>query len=203
MTRNILRDLKKQSDELRLQLSLGRAEARELLEEHSHDLSAVLAELRGKIGDTTEVGEEKAAVIRGKIDDLRVQIALGKMEGRDAFLEKRNKIKAGFIDLGGELAALPDKAQATTARLGGEVERRGDAFRDRLDALGLNLGLCGIIAEDEMKALKDDLAGRLRSVSDKAGTAVGRAEKKLGHIAGEALDEMEEVLHKLREKLED
>ena len=46
MTRNILRDLKKQSDELRLQLSLGRAEARELLEEHSHDLSAVLAELR-------------------------------------------------------------------------------------------------------------------------------------------------------------
>ena len=201
LTSNILRDIKKHAEEIRLQLALGKSEARDFFVTHSRDLEDFLVELREKISSGSGIGEEKAAMVRGKVDAVRVQIALGKMDGRDAFLAKREKIGAGLADLQAELAVLSDKAGGAIAGLGDELERRGDAFRSRLDALALNLGLGGVIAEDQVRAAKDDLCGRLKSVSDKAASAAERAEKKLGRVAGETLDEMEEIIHRLREKV--
>ncbi len=201
-TDTLLRDLKSEADTLRLQLSLGRAEARDIIDACGHDLSSVLADLRSRIDVGSEVSEKKADAIKRKIDELRLQLTLGKMENRDAFLEKRKKIDTALTDLRDEIAELATKAGSVTVNLGGEVERWASTYRTRFDTLALNLGLCEIIAEDELKAVKKELNRRLDKLSTRLGSALSGTEKRLGKIAGEALEEMDEILQKLREKVE-
>ncbi len=67
----------------------------------------------------------------------------------------------------------------------------GESLKTKLDALALDLGIGGIVAEDELKTRKDQIKAELKSVQEKLKPAMEEA-------VGEAKKAFDEVRANLR-----
>ena len=119
LTRTIQRHL----DELKVQLTLGKAEAIDFIEKQKANFKDVVSDVKGKVAEADEAAAEKVAEggtkLRQKLDELELQLALGRMESRDEYEEQKGKITKAVAGVREEFAgfeeALPEKAQSVKA----------------------------------------------------------------------------------------
>jgi len=79
-------------EEFQLQAALGKAEAQNKYEEAKKKLHSVIHETKVSADTNLEAGKEKIDEVNAKIDQLKVQLALGKADTVDAFKEQKKKI---------------------------------------------------------------------------------------------------------------
>lgn len=183
-----LHALKSQLDELIVQLSLGKAEAIDYVETHKQDLSERIHRVRTQLGDDAD-----HAGLRSKLDHLRVQLALGRMESRDTYEAQREKIHQAINDVRGEWQHLEEDLRE-------ELSEKSDSLQTKLNALALDLGLAASVAEDEIKARKDDLSLKARDLADKlkhSGEETSEAVEGFLGEAREAWDDLRDNLKRL------
>ena len=81
---SLTRKLKREIDELLLQLSLGKAEAADFIEDQKKNFGKVVDEVSEKVVAAekagTDAGADAAASAKRKLDELKLQLALGRME---------------------------------------------------------------------------------------------------------------------------
>ncbi len=190
--------VKQECDELKLQMALGKAEAVDFLEEQKE-------QFKGRIDSTKDLVErnplfdsETTDSLKGRLDELRLQLALGKMETRETLAEQREKIGQSIDAVKDGVAPLRETAGDAVSEFTELFDYGADFFKTKLDALSLNLGLTKAddneaVADAETEAKKKELVTRLDSLSAKAKDAsnlAGEELSKLGHDLSEGISEV-------------
>jgi vacuolar-type H+-ATPase subunit H len=82
-------------EELQLQVSLGKAEAGDKIDEAKKSFKNLLNDAKHQI----DKGHSKYEDLKGKIEHLEVQMALGKAEAKESFEEQKKKISHTIHDI--------------------------------------------------------------------------------------------------------
>ena len=115
--------LKHEIDEIALQLSLGKAEAVDLVEEHKGELRELIDELRQSVDEGKVAGAESAGSLKQSLDEMRLQLALGKMQSTDALAEQREKFSAAFDSARAGIRIGYSQADRSVVGRPGEIDR--------------------------------------------------------------------------------
>lgn len=98
-----LKQLHADLDHFQVQLALGKAEAADRLEEIKRDASDFVHEVENQINIIETETKRDYAEVRKALDELRVQIALGKAEAGDAVRQQKKQILNGLSRLEKEI----------------------------------------------------------------------------------------------------
>lgn len=79
-------------EELQVQVNLGKAEASEKYEEWKKEFSNFMNGAKSKMHEGTDSVKNLQQELEALMDELRVQLALGKADGMDAFRAQKKKI---------------------------------------------------------------------------------------------------------------
>lgn len=123
-------------------------------------------------------GRHEARILRAAIDELQVQLALGKMETAEKIEEIEQRIEHGYRQV--------KHAVGRMERLG---EAEADALRDKIHKSWMDLKAAGSIArmrlelaeekgEAKLQAAKDELIGDFTKIRDLTKENVGGAYEK-------------------------
>lgn len=96
------------TDRAKVQAALGQAELNDVIDEQQLALNSAIENLTDKASQLGVVAEDVTDQIKSKTDALKVQAALGQMEGKDAFSKAKDSIEQQLEEAEG----LLDKAEA-------------------------------------------------------------------------------------------
>jgi gas vesicle protein len=108
------------AESFELQLTLGRAEALQRFDEQRQRLRAQVQELKSRLAQIDELGEDARTRAQAALEHLEVQLALARAETRDAYLEQRDKLRQAI--------------HALEERLDGAAASGGEGLRQRIEA---------------------------------------------------------------------
>ncbi len=185
--------LKREIDELAVQLELGRADAVDFVEKHKQELRGVVSDVRKAIDEGRVAAGEQTSSLKQQLDELRLLLALGRMESRDALDEQRGKIHAAFD-------SAKTKLDPVEASLKQKLTDAGESLKTKVDALALDLGIRKTIAEDELAKTKDQFRADLDGIKQTLQPAidgVGESLDDIGRQAHEKFNDFKNRLHQL------
>jgi hypothetical protein len=147
-------------DELRVQLALGKAEAKELYEINKKRFHASVQEMENTFRELRK--DEAILPLVNAMETLRVQLALGKAETKELFEEQYDKIYKALNQL--ELQLKSNKTiNENYARLHLELEK----FKIKLELFALHYKLKKISAQFNFENRKAELAEKLDGIKAK------------------------------------
>lgn len=94
---------KQEMEELSLQFSLGKAEAADKFEELKKDFMSKVQEWKTVGEQMKNSGQEKSGELKTKLEELQVQLALGKAEAKELFNDQKKKIMKSISELESEI----------------------------------------------------------------------------------------------------
>lgn len=201
--------LKRELDELRIQVALGRVEAFDFLEEQKAKLKERVDEAKKQVERNPMISEETAKFLKGRLDELRLQLALGKMQSRAAVEEQLPKITKAMDLVKESMAPVKETAGEAFRGFYDGFDRSTDRFRSTLDALGEAFGLSekresgsatgGGKTGTPEEAKVRQVERRLDEVSDKAKQVADFADEELDKLAQEVSETFAMVRSRLRE----
>jgi len=194
---NRIRKAKAEIDELVLQLSLGKSEALDFIEQQKQVFSEIIKDTEGRVTLSDLIDDEKTTKIRQHLGELKLQLALGRMESRDNYVEQKDRISKAIDDVQDDLAPLKESASDVLQEVLGGFQNGSESFRTKLNALALNLGIGMAVAEDEAKLHKDRLHEELQEAQTKLQPSLDEAARR----AKEAGEEARDVLDGIRDNL--
>jgi len=147
-------------DELRVQLALGKAEAKELYEINKKRFHASVQEMENKFRELKK--DEAILPLVNAMETLRVQLALGKAETKELFEEQYDKIHKALNQLESELKNNKTISE-NYARLHLELEK----FKIKLELFALHYKLKKISAQFDFENRKAELAEKLDGIKAK------------------------------------
>jgi hypothetical protein len=142
ISRNIL-EAQREIDELAVQLALGKAEAMDKFEEIKSEFRSRVGELKGLLQQTPDM---LPADVRRKMEELEVQLALGKAESKETFAVQKKKILAAINHLENGLRIGVGRIK-TPHYFTHEAEK----FRLKLEIIRLRFGLKKFEVKDEFR----------------------------------------------------
>lgn len=161
-----LLEAQREIDELVLQLALGKAEARDKFEETKQEFRTRVAEFR-----VTNVGTEVSATskkLKGLLEELEVQLALGKADTREMFEEQKEKIEG-----------IVEKVRAEFKKLKLEVldkehlEHEFEKFKLKLEVLRLRFQLKKFEVRDSFKESMHEAKKKIEQTASRLKEKVG------------------------------
>lgn len=87
-----LDSLEHQALALEAQLTQTKEQALQRLEQRKQQLKDVLKQVQAEVQKSKEIAEQAKTEVQAKLEQLQVQLALGKADARDTFEEQRTKI---------------------------------------------------------------------------------------------------------------
>jgi len=196
MAGNKLKDrfnqVKGEIEHLEVQLALGKAEAIDAFEEHKKALIVKVEEAEASLQEMSNDGEAKVAPLRTKMEELRVQLALGKADSLATFKEQEAKLSHAIHNF--KLHALKtlddaeEKGQHKVADSLNLVNQKSAEFKGRMDEFRVQLALGEAEAKEEWKEFSDQFQKQAKDLVQKLEKELGKAEGK-AEETGEKLTE--------------
>lgn len=156
-------------EELRLQATLGKAEARDAYEDLKKKFRHLVHEAKTKFDHLKSTDEGMKLV--NAFEFLQVQLALGVAESREAFEEQEKKISHAIAELEASIRNNPKLHEASTA-LKMEIEK----FKIKLELLALHYKLEKISVQYDFEQKKKEFMEKLEQLRTKI-VKSGAAEK--------------------------
>lgn len=147
-------------EEFKLQFALGKADARVKYEELKKKFNTSLQKTLIKV--KTAQNSAKVQDLRAKLEDLQVQLTLGKAETRDAFNAQRKRILKKIESIEKSLGAGEFTAEIS-ARLKDELEK----FKIKLEILRLQFELNRFDARKAFEARMTEFSKKLKELNAK------------------------------------
>jgi len=178
----------KRLEEMQLQFSLGKMDASESFEKQKDQLRGMLVSMKENIEKGTDLAEDKATEMRTKLEELRLQLALGKADGMEAFELQRKKIEL----------AMHDFYQTRKQNFSGNYEkglemfdRQSEAFKTGLDIVKIQYNLAKMDAKDEVEEKRKELNDKIVELNN-----------QFKSIQETAMENVEDINRQLRENFE-
>jgi hypothetical protein len=178
----------KRLEEMQVQFSLGKMDASESFEKQKDQLRAMLVSMKENIEKGTDLAEDKATEMRTKLEELRLQLALGKADGMEAFELQRKKIEL----------AMHEFYQTGKQNFSGNYEkglemfdRQSEAFKTGLDIVKIQYNLAKMDAKEEVEEKKKELNEKIVELNN-----------QFKSMQSTAMENMEDMNRQLRENFE-
>jgi myosin heavy subunit len=181
------------------QLRLGQDQAVERLHEQRRRLEDEAAQIRAWVEDTTSASDDAKSKLRASFDRLKVQLALGRAEGRAALEEQRSKLDEAIAAFESDFDRAVQEATADSAEAAGDLQRgflrSAQSVRAEYEALALRFEEGGERAQAEFERRRDEVAHQIRELK-------ATLESKRSETAerwGELKDEVQAGVSKIRD----
>lgn len=182
---------------LELQLNLGRREALDHLEQRKKQFSAALDQIKHDAERALGSMESDRRSFADAFDHLRLQLALGRAETRDRYVEQAQAIRDAMARLDAEFDRRVDSLQDA---LGEKYVHWSHAVKAELDAVAAQFEETRVRQEaaweTRRKELEESLAGYKKQIEEAQQQAVEHAQRMQGQLA-EGMDQLRESFSKL------
>jgi glycyl-tRNA synthetase (class II) len=167
MEKKLKDEWKKRLDTLRAKLDLGKDDLKEGLEDLEKDLSAYLSKIKTEIDGFVE-DNEKAQQMKARLEEMRLQMALAKADGREALevetRKLRDKLHAWKWDA---IDWLKEKTDEQSGRVREALDEELEFYTAQLELINVRAHLGKEEAKDKWDKLKDDLSVKLQELKAK------------------------------------
>lgn len=193
-------------DDLEIQISLGEEEYIDAFEEQKSKFLQYADGAASAINEQMEKYgvSDKANALVGKLDELRLQLALGKADSKDAFEAQREKLEDKLNNCSSAFDEYKGMAGEKAGEIGDAFKGQLERFRTKLDVYRLHFALGSADAQDEWKEKKKEFQGKISELRQKAeergAKEVEEAEEKWDAVKdelSEAYEHMKGALKKL------
>ncbi len=158
--------LQQELDELKVQLALGKAEAVTYLEETKSEFSEFVDEMRRDLAPFGSTANKATGRLKAKLDHLKIQLELGRMESYEAYCEQRRKINESIDEIEKVFNALANEGKESVAALRTSFANRASRFRVKLEAAALSLGAGILLAAHEAEDTADKANDWLENLAE-------------------------------------
>ena len=180
LTESIIEKLRKAADELeefRLQIALGKADASDKFEEVKKGLTHFLADLRLKLEKARTVGGEKAVAFRAALEDLQLQLSLGRADLRVHYEIQQKKIIAAMNKIERMIAAASEEIHLSP-EIKDEINQELVKARIKLHILRLKFELKKMNVKEKVSDHFKAPVDMLSKLADKIKAAATEKEEK-------------------------
>lgn len=157
-------------DTLKSKLDLGKVDAREGVEELERDLKAYLGKLDEALDELMDK-YPKTKELKGRLDEMRVQLNLAQAEGLDVLEREtkklRDKLHAWKWDA---LDWLKDQSDEHIAKVKSALDDELEFYTAQLELLNVRAHLGQKDARDNWNEMRDNLKIRLQELRSKVET---------------------------------
>lgn len=143
---------------------------------------------------------ETAKGLQTRLDELKVQLALGKAESKEAYEEQRKQLNAALNNVSTEYEKVKSQAGDKMGEIKEELGQQIKKFQSRLDVFRLHFHLGMADAKEEYEEKKKELSRELDKVKNKVEEAEKKGEDKwegFGKEMGEAFSHFQGAIKKL------
>ena len=162
-----LREWKGELEYLRLQMNLGAKEAHDEFEEMRKTVGAWARSVSEKAGELQESGSEDLTRLKTKLDELRVQAALGRAEAGDALEQQHKDLNKKLQEVQYEAKKLYEHSNENMSAFGESVGDKVSSFETRFDLLRLQFNLAKADAKDLWEEKKKTISYKMQEMSGK------------------------------------
>ena len=156
--------------ELKLQIALGKVEAKDLFENMKKSLQIRIEQMKSKF--RVAKNSEGVLPVLNALEHLQVQLTLGIAETKEAFDKQRKNIEHSLSQLENKLKLGAPGRQVAKIQL--EIEK----FKAKLQLLSLGYKLTKIYLHYNLKQKKEEFAQTLREIKTKLEQKEERAKNK-------------------------
>ncbi len=150
-------------EELALQFSLGKADAGDKFEEIKKEFRSKVQEWKIQFQSENSPVREKAHQLVSMLEELQVQLNLGKAEVREYFEKQKKVILKALDELETEL-----KTHSTWNEFLSEFKSEGEKLRLKMEILQLKFELKKFKVSDDFKSAMRDVKKEAEKVLEKA-----------------------------------
>ena len=136
-------------DELREKISLGKMNGAELFEEMKEDLRDSFKTISKNIN---ELAEEITSSVKGNIEELQLQLSLGKAEALDVYEEQKKKINSVIHDLEENIR---DNRSQLPYELRLKIQNELEKFRLKMEVLQIRYELGRLDLKDSIESKRE------------------------------------------------
>lgn len=190
-TDKLIGQLKKSASDIekfRVQLSLGKAEAKDKYEDLKKKFNGAVHKVKTELTGS----KSKLTDFRSGLEELQVQLALGKAERLEIFNEQKKKIFRAINSLDKQLENYSGKIDAAFRH---EVEK----FRIKMEILRVHYELGKMEAKDEFELEKHEL----KNVISKMSAKFQAKKKNAVNESKERISELKEAYKHLKKAIVD
>jgi hypothetical protein len=178
---SIVNQVKSKVEELELQLSLGKADAEDWLEEEKKKLGVSLGKAKNAVENAKNISNEKKEDILTKYQELQVQLALGKAETREAFEIQKSKIEGAMKNFQKVVQTVDDEL----SDIPGFLEHISSQLSSKLEAFEVQFELAKSLSEDILGEKKKELSKQLDELKKKLENRKNLADDRLEEFGRE------------------
>ncbi|MDZ4669158.1 MAG: hypothetical protein SGJ00_14920 [bacterium] len=156
--KQLVSDWQKRMEEMQAQFTSGKVDAVEAFEKQKEHYRNSLVTIKENLEKGTDMAEEKLAEMKSKLEDLRLQLTLGKADGMDAFEEQKKKIEIAMHELYIAGKANYNEAYAKSLNL---LDQNAEAFKTGLEIVKLQFSLAKMDAKDGLAEKQKEIGEKL------------------------------------------
>ncbi len=170
-------DLREELGEFKLQMKLGKAEAVDYIEEKKDEFSGFVNEVKDSLVGSGSIPGEALTELQEKLDELKLQLALGRMESHDAYLAQREKISDAIDGVQSKWKKLEVRGKDDLENLQDSFAGRSKSFRTKLESAAISLGAGTMLATHEIEDAVRSLDERLHRIAEMTGEEIREVRK--------------------------
>ena len=191
--------LEKRASALEAQLNRNKDNAVEALEARKRQLGDVLTTFKTKIDESKEVADEKKTEIQSRVEQLQVQLALGKAETRDALEEQKKKISDAVRTLESNIDEGIDATAAGFETLKQDLVELSDALDAEMESLHVQFEMEKATKKAEFEDQKKKLAAKIEAFRNDLSVKRGIAEEKAGTFESQFVKGFDQIKHAFKD----
>lgn len=169
---------KSKIEELELQLALGKMDATDEFEKRKKDLNGTVHSMKQKIAGLPQAADDNTLKLKNSLEELQVQLALGKAETKDAYEEQKKKIETSMHNTKRAFNDFKKEAGETLDEAGNSFNENLDSFKGKLDTFKLHYALGKADAKDEWEVKRKELQSQVNTIKQKFDAAGDVTEAK-------------------------
>ncbi len=156
-------DWQKSIEELKMQFSLGKMDAADAFEKQKDTMRNMVVNMKEQLDKATDVAEEKGAELKAKLEELKVQLALGKADGTDAFEMQKKKIELAMHEVYVEGKKIFNDNYTQLLQL---FDNNAQAFKTGLEIVKLQFSLGKMEAKEEAENARKEIQEKMNELGE-------------------------------------
>jgi len=149
-----LENFDRELENLKIQLSMGHDEVADAFEQQKSRFKAYVDDVAESVD---QYESEHAPKLKAKLDELRVQLALGRAESRDALEAQQEKLEETLEEAKREYAKVQAEGKGQIDEWEQAFHHRTELFRTYMDALRVQMHLGVKEAQEEYKEAQEEI----------------------------------------------
>jgi hypothetical protein len=187
---------RKRFEEMQVQFSLGKMDATDAFEKQKDFLKNAATQWKENLDKATDVAEEQGTKLKSKLDELMLQLNLGKAEGKEQFEEQKKKIEAALHEVYEASKKAYNENHDKLVKL---FDSNAHAFKTGIEIIQLQFALAKMDVKEDMEKAGKEIGKKMEELS----SHYAELQKNAMHTIEDWNKQMIEGYHKIQDWMKD